>query len=444
MKIVLILPHDSTYRHKTGSFRRTLRYPPLTLTILAGLVPPELNADIRIIDEGVEELPSNLSADLIGITALTATAPRAYALADRFRAQSIPVVLGGVHPTVLPEEAAQHADAVVTGFGEETWPRLLRDFQRGGMERLYRSNGRLNLAGLPMPRRDLLHSNSYLTLNTIVATRGCPNSCRFCSIPVARQGHYYHRPVEDVVEEIQQMNGRRFIFLDPNLTGNAEYAKSLYRAITPLKIHWVGLTTTQMMDDPELVDLAVRSGCFGLLFGFETVSQEALCYSGKGFHYVRQYSDIVARLHDRGISVLGCFMFGFDTDDASTFERTLEFIEKSRIDLARYTVFTPFPGTRVYDEFLQQDRIADRDWSHYDYEHVVFRPARMSIGQLQEGIEWIWRETYRLQAIARRMLHTPLLRLENLIYNFGFRHHALAVGKKHNHKEKKPWTGKIQ
>jgi len=434
--IVLILPHDSTYRYKTGSFKRRLRYPPLTLTILAGLVPPELNANVRIIDEGVEELPSDLTADLIGITALTATTPRAYALADRFRNEGIPVVLGGVHPTVLPEEAEKHADSVVIGFGEETWPQLLRDFQRGTMKRHYRSNGLLNVAGLPLPRRDLLRRDHYLTLNTIIATRGCPNSCRFCSIPAARQGKYYRRPIEDVVREIQHMNGRRFIFLDPNLTGDAEYAKSLYRAISPLKIRWVGLTTTKMMEDPELINLAVRSGCFGLLFGFETVSQEALCHAGKGFHHVNQYRDIIARIHDHGVSVLGCFMFGFDTDDSGIFERTLEFIDRSCIDLVRYTVFTPFPGTEAYEDMRRQGRIVDNDWSHYDYEHVVFRPAMLSMDQLQLGIEWIWQETYRLNAIIRRMTHTPISRWENLIYNFGFRHHAMAVGKNHNHKEK--------
>jgi radical SAM superfamily enzyme YgiQ (UPF0313 family) len=436
VKIVLILPHDTTYRHKTGSFRRQLRYPPLTLTILAGLVPPEINADVRIIDEGVEKLPTDLSADLVGITALTATAPRAYSLADRFRSEGTPVVLGGVHPTVLPDEAEKHADAVVIGFGEETWPELLRDFKRGEMKSRYRSDGLSNLAGLPFPRRDLLRQKSYLTLNTIIATRGCPNSCRFCSIPTARQGHYYCRPVADVTREIQHMNGRRFIFLDPNLTGDAEYARRLYRAVIPLNIRWVGLTTTKMMENKELVELAARSGCFGLLLGFESVSQEALCQAGKGFNHVRQYRDIVTRLHDHGISVLGCFMLGFDTDDPSVFERTLEFIEQSRIDLVRYTVFTPFPGTGVYENLLQQDRIVDNEWSHYDYEHVVFRPSLMSIDQLQEGMEWIWKETYRMGSITRRMMHTPLRRWENLIYNFGFRHHAMAVGKTKNIRRK--------
>jgi radical SAM superfamily enzyme YgiQ (UPF0313 family) len=281
----------------------------------------------------------------------------------------------------------------------------------------------------------LLRADAYVTLNTVIATRGCPNRCRYCCIPVARQGHYYHRPVADVVAEIRQMTGRRFIFLDPNLTGDAEYAKQLYRAIAPLGIKWCGLTTTKMMEDAELVDLAVKSGCFGLLFGFETMSQEALCQAGKGFNHVRHYRDIITRLHDHGVSILGCFMFGFDTDDAGTFARTLEFIHDSHIDLVRYTVFTPFPGTAVYDEFRRQGRIVDDNWAHYDYEHVVFRPARMTAEQLQTGVEWIWRETYRLPAIARRMCRTGFSRWDNLLYNFGFRRHAMAIGRNHNPKE---------
>jgi radical SAM superfamily enzyme YgiQ (UPF0313 family) len=438
VKIVLILPHDSTYRHETGSFGRTLRYPPLTLTILAGLVPRELDADVRIVDEGVETLADDLTADLVGITALTATAPRAYRLADQLRANGIPVVLGGVHPTVMPDEAARHADAVVIGFAEESWPRLLRDFRNGTLERFYKSSGSLDLAGLPLPRRELLRKRSYLTLNTVMATRGCPNRCHYCCLPVVLQGKYYQRPVADVVHEIRQLRGRRVIFLDPSPNEDREYAKRLYRAVAPLGIQWVGLTTTRMMEDGELLDLAVQSGCFGLLFGFETISQEALCQSGKGFNHVQHYRDIVGRLHDRGVSVLGCFMFGFDSDDTSTFERTLSFVEETNIDLLRYTVFTPFPGTQVYDDLKRQGRIFDHDWAHYDYEHVVFRPARMEPEALEDGVRFMWRETYSLRAIGRRMCRTDLHRWGNLIYNFGFRHHAMAVGRDRDQQEDEP------
>jgi radical SAM superfamily enzyme YgiQ (UPF0313 family) len=429
MRIVLILPHDSTYRYKTGTFKRSLRYPPLTLTILAALVPPELNAEIQIVDEGVESLKGDFQADLVGISALTATAPRAYALADEIRQRGIPVVLGGIHPTVLPNEAIQHADSVVIGFAEESWPRLLRDFAQGKLERFYISSAPISLANLPFPRRDLLKRRAYVTMNTIMATRGCPNRCSFCSIPIARQGHYYLRPYEDVVEEIKQMEGRRFIFLDPNPTENVRYITKLYQALIPLDIKWVGLSCTKIARNKELLDLAARSGCFGLLLGFETVSQDALVQSNKSFNRVTEYRDIVNELHDRGISVLGCFIFGFDTDDETVFERTLEFIDQAGIDLLRYTIFTPFPGTPVYNDLNREGRIIEPNWQYYDYEHVVFRPSRIDPEKLQERVAWIWRETYSLKSIMKRMARTELTKWENLVYNLGFRHHALELNR---------------
>lgn len=431
MKIVLILPHDSTYRHKSGTFNKTLRYPPITLTILAGLVPPDVEADVRIIDEGVDPLPENLEADLVGISAVTATALRAYFLADMLRKKGITVVLGGVHPTVLPDEAIQHANAVVIGFAEESWPKLLRDFKNGNLQKFYNPPARTNLAHLPLPRRDLLTKDSYLTVNTIMATWGCPNRCKYCSIPIARQGQYYQRPVEDVVREIKSMKGRRYIFLDPNPNEDVDYATRLYEALIPLNIKWVGLTTTKIMNNEKLLDLAVKSGCFGLLLGFETISQEALCQSHKDFNSVHEYNDMVRRLHCKNISVLGCFMFGFDSDDGTSFEKTFEFIKKAEIDLLRYTIFTPFPGTRVYDDFKKQGRIIEDNWELYDYEHVVFKPAQMTPEALQKGVEWIWKETYSIKSIARRMSRTKLSRWENIIYNFGFRHHARKLNNAH-------------
>jgi radical SAM superfamily enzyme YgiQ (UPF0313 family) len=424
MKIILILPFDSTYQYKKGSFKKSLRYPPITLTILAGLIPKELNADVRIVDEGVEPLENDFCADLVGISAVTATAPRAYALADKIRKRGIPVVLGGVHPTVMPEEAIQHADSVVIGFAEQSWPQLLRDFARGELKKFYNMQQHLSIANLPFPRRDLLKKDAYLTINTIIATRGCPNRCRFCTIPVARQGKYYHRPIEDVIEEIKLMKAKKLIFLDASPTEDVNYSKALYKSLIPLKVKWVGLTTTKIMQEKELIDLAVKSGCFGLLFGFETISQSALCQSKKDFNCVDEYKEMVNILHDKGIGVLGCFMFGFDADDKTVFERTVEFIDKTKIDLLRYTIFTPFPGTGAYDDLKAQGRIIEDNWEYYDYEHVVFKPAKMSPEELYNGIVWIWNQTYSMKAIAKRLLNSNLFLGELVLANFGFRHHA--------------------
>ena len=424
MKITLILPYDSTYRFRQGTFKRSILYPPLTLTILAALVPPDINAAVRIIDEGAEELPASLETDIVGISTCTATAPRAYELAARFRRQGVTVVLGGVHPTILPEEAAQHADAVVIGMAEKSWPRLLRDFKIGQMKKIYDMPLEAHLPEVPFPRRDLLHKDRYLTTNTVMATRGCPNRCRFCSIPVARQSGFYARKVEDVVAEIKNLPPGPVIFLDPSPTEDERYIEQLYQAMIPLRIKWVGLSTVRVAQNEKLLSLAVRSGCVGLLMGFETISQSALRQMSKGFNHVTRYKEIVRRLHARGIGVMACIILGFDEDGPDVFKKTLKFIGQSGVDLVRYTIFTPFPGTEVYQKLEETGRILDRDWGRYDYEHVVFQPARMSARELQAGFAWLWTRTYTLTSIVKQTLFHPHLPTVTVPARFSFRYHA--------------------
>ena len=424
MKITLVLPYDSTYRFRQGTFKRSILYPPLTLTILAALVPPELEATVRIIDEGAEELPGRLETDIVGISTCTATAPRAYALADRFRRQGAAVVLGGVHPTLLPQEASRHADAVVVGMAEKSWPRLLKDFQKGHMKRIYDMPLETDLTEVPFPRRELLRKDRYLTTNTVMATRGCPNRCRFCAIPVARQSGFYARKVEDVIAEIKSLPPGPVIFLDPSPTEDERYAEQLYQALIPLGIKWVGLSTVRIAENKKLLSLAVRSGCVGLLMGFETVSQGALRQMSKGFNHVARYKEIVRNLHARGIGVMACVILGFDEDGPDVFAKTLRFVNDSGVDLIRYTIFTPFPGTAVYQDLEAAGRILERDWGKYDYEHVVFQPARMSARELQDGFAWIWRRTYSLKSILTRTLLHPHLPAVTVPASLSFRYHA--------------------
>jgi radical SAM superfamily enzyme YgiQ (UPF0313 family) len=427
MKIVLILPHDARYRYRKGSLGRAIVSSPLVLTTLASLVPPELKAEIRIVDEGVELLDEGIEADLIGITVLTATAPRAYALSDRFRARGVTVVLGGVHVTALPDEAAEHADAVVIGMGEDSWPELLMDFTRGKLRKFYRS-GIVEIGNRPLPRRDLLKRNAYATLNTVMATRGCPNHCHFCSISLVEGKHYYRRPVAEVIQEIKILKAKQIVFLDSTLNGDEAYAMALFQALIPLRIKWAGLMTTKVLDNRKLFEVAAKSGCIGILFGFESISQDTLNRENKKFGLVGDYQDMVKLLHDYGITVLGCFIFGFDTEDESVFDRTVEFIDKSGIDLIKYSIYTPFPGTGAFEELKKAGRIIDNDWSHFDHEHVVFQPLKMSPEKLLQGYTRAWRETYRLSAIMKRMGRTNITRWNNLIYNWGFRYHALSSG----------------
>src|SRR5690349_19124274 len=274
-RIVLISPKGPLYRHRGGIFRKSLRYMPLTLTTLAALVPEELGAEVRLIDEGIEEVvPETIEADLVGLTVITGTAPRAYELAGQLRERGIPVVLGGPHVTLVPEDAQPHADAIVVGYAEESWPELLRDFAAGRMRRRYDQRPGLSLAGMPFPRRDLLPRGRFITDDVFEATRGCIHKCDFCVVPSAWGTKPFQKPVEDVIADIRQKGSRKLIFVDLNLIADREYAARLFTALIPLRVQWYGLATVLLAQDAELLRLAERSGCKGILMGLESISRE--------------------------------------------------------------------------------------------------------------------------------------------------------------------------
>lgn len=424
MKIQLLSPAGEIHRNKTGIFKRSLRYAPLTLTTLAALVPQELDAEVTIQDEGVESLNLDFEADLVGITAITGTALRAYNIADELRAQGHRVVLGGVHPTLLPNEAARHADAIVTGYAEQAWPALLHDFVRGQLKPLYNAPTSRQLS-VPIARRELLKKSRYATVNSIEATRGCPHQCEFCVVPTAWRGIYAHRPIDDVIAELRTFEGKHAIFIDLSPVEDTEYAKALYRAMIPLQIRWLGLATTRLADDTELLQLAAKSGCKGVLIGFESVSQNALDSTYKHFHAADRYAENIRRLHDHGIGIQACFVYGFDDDDESVFERTVEFVDRTKLDLPRYAVATPFPGTALYRRLEAQGRLLHRNWSLYDVEHVVFKPIHMTPERLQEGLEWSWSQSYKWRSIFHRLTGAPWSILPLwLSTNFGYRFYA--------------------
>jgi radical SAM superfamily enzyme YgiQ (UPF0313 family) len=424
LKIQLLLPAGDVHRHRTGIFKRSLRYAPLTLTTLAALVPDELEPDVTIQDEGTAALDLDFDADIVGISAITGTALRAYAVADELRARGHTVVLGGVHPTLLPEEAAAHADCVVTGHAEETWPALLRDFANRRLQPRYAAGPPGRVLHVPRPRRDLLDPRRYATTQSIEATRGCPHSCDFCAVPAAWPGQYGHRPVEDVIAELASFEKRHALFVDLSPVEDTQYAAALYRAMIPLRMRWVGLATTRIAADRKLLDLAARSGCIGLLIGFESISQATLNGTSKHFHTAGTYSDAITALHDRGIAVQGCFVFGFEEDDESVFERTVEFADRACIDLPRYAAMTPFPGTAAYRRLAAEGRLLHRDWSLYDVEHVVFQPRRMSPERLQEGLNQAWRESYRWGSIGRRIAGSRCSIPLSISLNLGYRYFA--------------------
>jgi radical SAM superfamily enzyme YgiQ (UPF0313 family) len=423
LRIALISPRGPLYRHRTGIWKRAMRYMPLTLTTLAALVPAELDADITLVDEGVTDIDPNIDADIVGISTITGTAPRSYELAAQFRRRGIPVVIGGVHPTLVPDDAQPHCDALVVGDAEETWPELLRNFVEGRLERRYEQGASVSLSNLPFPRRDLLPARHYATPHTIEATRGCAHQCEFCVVPPA-WGRPRQKPVGDVVADIRQMGARRLIFLDLNLIADVPYAKALFTALIPLGVRWGGLATTVIAWDDELLDLAARSGCRGLLLGFESLSQASLDETSKNFNMRRGYAEIVRAIHARNIAIMGCFVFGFDHDDRDTFARTVDFVQDANIDLPRYAILTPFPGTPLFARLDREGRLLTRDWSEFDGQHVVYRPATMTPAELATRTEWAWKETYRFSSIGQRLMGSRTQTAVALATNFGYRFYA--------------------
>jgi radical SAM superfamily enzyme YgiQ (UPF0313 family) len=428
---LLLSPRGPLYRHKTGAWKKSLRYMPLTLTTLAALVPPELELEVELFDEGIRDIDRDCDADLVGISAITGTAPRSYELADHFRKRGIPVVLGGVHPTLVPDEAARHANSVVVGYAEDEWPRLLRDWSRGEMAKKYTQKAGLSLADRPFPLRNSLPRDRYTTPHTFEATRGCVHRCEFCVVPSA-WGRPIQKPVADVVADIKQMGSRRLIFLDLNIIADIEYAKELFTALIPLNIVWGGLATVTLAFDDELLDLAAKSGCRGILIGFESLSPDSLGETNKKFNARKDYMVAVQKLHERDIAIMGCFVFGFDHDDRDTFDATVDFVLESKIDLPRYAILTPFPGTPLFARLKSEGRILTDDWSLFDGQHVVFQPAQMSPRELLLNTEAAWKRTYSVRNIWHRLSGSRTQLATAIPTNLGYRFYAHRLHQYYN------------
>ena len=418
MKIAFLAPAGAMHRYD-GSFGKALHYAPLTLTTLAALVPEELNAEIAIYDETAGKIPLNLDAELVCITCITGTATRCYAYADYFRSLGKTVVLGGVHPTMLPDEAALHADVVMTGFTEQTFPQMLFDYLNHNLKPRYEQNHDFTIVGRPTPKRELLNKKRYITLNTLEAVRGCSLPCTFCAYPAAFGRTVHKRPVKEVIAEIEALNSKEVLFPDVNLITDKAYALELFTAMIPLKKMWFGLATSSIGIDDELLKVFEKSGCKGLLIGFESIKQSSQSFVRKGVNKVLEYEELMKKLHDAGIIVQGCFAFGGDDEDTSVFEKTVEMVIKTKIDLPRYSILTPFPKTQLYAQLEEQGRITERDWAMYDVEHCVFKPLKMTKEELEEGITWAWRETYTYRSIFQRLAPFRNIPFISLLLNIG-------------------------
>lgn len=425
MKIALISPAGAMHRYN-GLFHKGLHYAPITLALLAALVPKELNAKVVIYDETAEAIPLDNDADVIAITCITGTSSRCYKFADYFKSMGKTVIMGGVHPSLMPDEAIKHADSVLIGLGEKTFPKALIDIKNGCLKQFYRDEGCADISNRPLPRKDLLKKKKYITLNTVEAVRGCNHTCTFCAYPAAFGKRVITRPVEDVIAEIKSFKGKEVIFPDVNLIADTKYAKELFTALIPLKKWWMGLTTTAIGHNDELLDIFQKSGCKGLLIGFESVNQETQQGINKGVNHVEEYTSLMKKLHRKGIMVMGCFAFGADEDGPDVFKRTVDLCIKAKIDLPRFSVITPFPNTEFYRELEAQGRIIERDFAMYDVEHCVYEPKQMTKQELENGIAWAWKETYKWKNIFRRLDLTKIRTIKSIymLVNIGYRKYA--------------------
>jgi radical SAM superfamily enzyme YgiQ (UPF0313 family) len=410
MKILLILPAGENVRvtpeRPEVPKRNMLRFSVLSLTIVAALTPRR--HEVRIVDENVEPLDFAADVDLVGITFMTALAPRAYEIAGRFRARGKFVVGGGFHPTLCPEEAAEHMDAIVVGDAEGAWERLLQDVEAGRPRKVYVGNacpgGELHT---PIPRRDLLAPTAkhYVTINAVQTGRGCQHACRYCSVTAFHQQSYRQRPIADVIADLRTVP-RDFIFVDDNIVRSPAYARELFRALVPLRKHWVGQCSIEIADDAELLELAHASGCRGLFIGIETVNPDNLACVGKQFNASDRYRERLGKIRRQGIGVVAGMMVGLEKDDPGVFETCLRFLQRQRVDALQLNIVTPLPGTPLFHDMQRAGRITDHRWDHYDFRHVVFQPRRMTAGQLQEGADWLYAQFYSIDRILVRFLRT--------------------------------------
>lgn len=423
MKLLLISPISAS---KVLGSTFVFKFPFLSLTTLAASTPE--GVDITIVDERVDKIDFEKAYDLVGITVMTPLALRAYEIAGKFRKKGIKVIMGGMHTSALPQEALEHADSIVVGEGEKVWPKLIEDFKSGKLKQIYRADNFTDLERLHSPRRTLLNRSKYAPVEFIETTRGCPFGCNFCSVTKFFGGKYRTRPIEHVIKEIENFDliTKRFsiknvvFFVDDNIIGKREHAKELFRSIKPLNLNWLGQASINIAKDKELLSLAADSGCMGLLIGFESLSDSVLRNVGKKTNIAPEYLEAIRKIHSYGIGILGSFMFGFDEDDVSVFERYWDFLKQSQLESVYLGILTPYPGTCFFEEYEKEKRILHYDWSRYDTSNVVFRPKRMTEKELMEGYLWAYKKSYSFYSIFRRLRKTTAYKLFFWPMNIGF------------------------
>ncbi|HET9956836.1 MAG TPA: radical SAM protein [Polyangiaceae bacterium] len=378
--------------------------PRLGLGVLAALTPPE--DEVIYTDDLVRpfDLERDIKdVDLVGISVDSKTARRSYAIASEYRRRGVKVVLGGIHPTALPEEAANFADAVVLSEAENLWPQVVADAKRGALQRIY-SGPLPDLAGKPNARRDLFRSKKYIPFQVVQTMRGCPYPCEFCSVSTANGTTMRFRPVDEVLNELRSL-GKLVMFADDNVMIHRKYSGELFTRMAELNKHWIGQCSLAAVKRIENIRLMAQSGCKALFIGFESIDDKTLQHTGKRQNRPSEYREVLDMLHDHGISTWGSFVFGFDTDDPEVFDRTVEFGIEMRLTMALYAILTPYPGTKLYKRLLAEGRLTDPRWwlrENHDQGSPYFIPTRMSREALREGWQRAWQRFYSPSSIWKR------------------------------------------
>jgi radical SAM superfamily enzyme YgiQ (UPF0313 family) len=420
MKILLVFPkveHGQTTVKDKGSWNAFIfGNPIITLPHIATITPKE--HDVKIVNENYSDINLDEDIDLVGITCYTMTAPRVYQIADEFRKRGKKVVLGGYHPTALPNEAIQHADSIVKGEAEASWPKLLKDVENGKLKPFYEPDPDFDMSQIPPIRRDLIVLNPLL--GAVQSTRGCSNRCEFCAISSFCGHGVKQRPVENVVEEIIKMPNKLFIFHDPHLTARPNYARELFKEMIKQKVNksWLANGTTNVLSkiDDEFLNLARKAGCLEWFIGFESVSQKALNGIKKTHNKVENFKKLIKRLHKHGMAVQGGIIFGFDEDTPDIFDLTLEKMYEFELDIVEVNILTPYPGTPLFDRLEKEGRIITKDWSRYNQVDVVFKPKNMTEKELIEGARKVAKEFYTIPNIIGRT--AKIIAITKKLYGF--------------------------
>lgn len=400
----------------------TFTLPPMSLAILSSLTPQ--NIELKVTDELVEDIEFSYPADIVALSVNTTNSLRAYEIASYFRKKGVKIIMGGIHPSVMTEEALHYADSVVVGEAELIWHEVLSDFQKGRLKEIYSYTEHPDMADVPKPMWNMLPEKKYFVPRTFQVSRGCPYGCHFCSSTQFFGKKYRFKPIEKVVDELRRYPKRFIVFVDDNIAGKTDYARELFLALKPLKKRWVAQSSIDIAKNEDILRIAAESGCAGLLIGFESIQ-----YSNKGdvkkLKTPEEYAEKIRLIRSYGMGVHGSFVFGFDEDKEDVFSDTVNFVLKNRLEVANYCKLTPFPGTSLFDRMKAEGRLLTTDWSRYDRYHLVFKPKNIDIHRFYHLTDEAYRKTYSPFSIFKRtpavLKNIPYYYAINLSYWFGSR-----------------------